>query len=251
MDKHNEAAYLQTEVAKKYKQFQFLFPAEKIILNQFKSRWSNYTVLDLGVGGGRTSFYIAPFVKKYTGLDLSPLMVEVCQERFPNYNFIAGDAVTLDGIENESNDLVLFSFNGIDCVTEEQRATCLKNMSRVLKPQGELVFSFHNMGNLPLLYSYQWPKNPFRWAAEVKRRAMVRAQNPPLNEIKHLDRAKLFDNDKDHQLQLVYSTLKLQLQELEEQGFKVISMWDTEAGKPLTAGSITNCAWIYIHCQKI
>jgi SAM-dependent methyltransferase len=102
-------------------------------------------VLDIGVGGGRTTPFLAGKASRYLGLDYANSMVEASQRRFPDVEFRCEDATKLDSISNASFDVVVFSFNGIDYVpTDEGRRNCFAEVFRVLVPGGKFIFSSHN-----------------------------------------------------------------------------------------------------------
>lgn len=104
-------------------------------------------VLDLGVGGGRTTPYLSALSGggTYVGLDVAEPMVAACQERFPHLAFHHADAADLSLFGDGSFDAVVFSFNGIDYVAPGQRrADCLAECRRVLRDGGVLVLSRHN-----------------------------------------------------------------------------------------------------------
>ena len=39
-------------------------------------------MLDIGVGGGRTTYYFKDLVKKYKGIDIAPKFIESCKNKF-------------------------------------------------------------------------------------------------------------------------------------------------------------------------
>ena len=69
---HNLSVFDDHRIVSYYEKLHFLFPIEeKILLDE---RISSMRVLDLGVGGGRTTRYFAPCAQEYWGLDISPGM---------------------------------------------------------------------------------------------------------------------------------------------------------------------------------
>src|SRR5947209_12037564 len=54
--------------------------------------WPRMSLLDLGVGTGRTSPYLAGIAGRYLGADVSPGMVAVAANRFPDLEFAVADA---------------------------------------------------------------------------------------------------------------------------------------------------------------
>ena len=102
-------------------------------------------ILDLGVGCGRTSQALASRAATYVGIDYSPEMIEVCRERYPSLDFHIADAADLGRFQNESFDLAVFAFNGLDyLIPDETRRRCLRELHRVLAPRGRFIFSAHN-----------------------------------------------------------------------------------------------------------
>jgi SAM-dependent methyltransferase len=102
-------------------------------------------VLDLGVGGGRTTAFLAPPAGRYLGIDSSAGMVRLASERRPSEDIQLGDARHLEGIEDDSFDIVVFSNNGIDAVGHDGRPAVLAEVARVLRPGGLLLLSTFNL----------------------------------------------------------------------------------------------------------
>jgi ubiquinone/menaquinone biosynthesis C-methylase UbiE len=65
-------------------------------------------VLDLGVGAGRTSPFLARRAQRYVGLDYSHRLVSVARKRFPSLDIRHGDARDLTQFGQHSFDFVLF-----------------------------------------------------------------------------------------------------------------------------------------------
>ena len=107
-------------------------------------------ILDLGVGAGRTTPYLARDASRYVGLDYAAAMVEACQIRFPALEFVCGDAADLSMFETASFDVVVFSYNGMGHLSDAGRARLLEHVHRILKPSGYLIFSLHNARGLLL-----------------------------------------------------------------------------------------------------
>lgn len=110
------------------------------------------SLLDLGVGAGRTTPALSALAGRYVGLDFSDRMVARCREKFPRETFVVGDAADLSAWRDAEFDAVVFSFNGLGCLpTDEARARCLREVARVLRPGGTFVFSLHNPRHLVFL----------------------------------------------------------------------------------------------------
>jgi ubiquinone/menaquinone biosynthesis C-methylase UbiE len=146
-----EAANLRTygipEIASYYAALNYLTPCEKLLFQSYIKLGMN--VLDLGVGGGRTTAYLSRIASRYVGIDYSEAMVQACKKKFPHQDFCLADASDLSLFEDESFDAVVFSFNGIDSVIpDEKRLRCLRECWRVLRPEGVFIFSAHNPRSL-------------------------------------------------------------------------------------------------------
>ena len=101
-------------------------------------------VLDLGVGGGRTSSLLRLVSSQYVGIDYTPELVDLCRRRHPHVDVRLGDARDLSWIADESQGLVVFSQNGIDAVDHGSRAQVLAEAHRVLEPGGTFYYSTLN-----------------------------------------------------------------------------------------------------------
>lgn len=128
-----------------------LMPAERAVLPRLAPRIAAIDMLDIGVGTGRTGWTFAPLVHRYVGIDYSPRMIEAARRRLgggPGVELAVGDARDLSQIEGEF-DFVLFSFNGIDAVSPEDRLRVLDQVRAKLRPDGRFLFSTHSLGTLP------------------------------------------------------------------------------------------------------
>ena len=114
-------------------------------------RWipSHQRILDIGVGGGRTTRVLAQRATRYLGIDYSQEMVQACRKQFPDLEFSCQDASDLSQIADESFDRVIFSFNGIDCLpSDAQRIAFLNHARRILTSNGLLIFSVNHSRRL-------------------------------------------------------------------------------------------------------
>ena len=55
---------------------------EKTIYEILYPNLSQMKMIDIGVGGGRTTTFFAPYVKEYIGVDFEEGMIDVCKEKF-------------------------------------------------------------------------------------------------------------------------------------------------------------------------
>lgn len=139
--------YRRDDVVAHYSRAQDLQAVEAHLFQKFIPERAR--ILDLGVGGGRTSPYLSGRASKYVGVDYSPEMVEACRKRYPDMEFRCHDATDLSGHEDARFDVVVFSFNGIDHLYPDgARLRCLGEVERVLAAGGRFIFSMHNARSL-------------------------------------------------------------------------------------------------------
>jgi ubiquinone/menaquinone biosynthesis C-methylase UbiE len=152
---HNREVYERRPVAGRYASRSDLQPAEAAILRRYAPEVAGGRILDLGVGGGRTTASLLELSSDYVGVDYSHKMIELCRGRFPSVQFHVGDARDLSDFSDSSFDFVLFSYNGIDEVDHLDRLAVLGEIHRIIKPGGLFAFSSHNR-------NFQVPK-PWDW----------------------------------------------------------------------------------------
>jgi ubiquinone/menaquinone biosynthesis C-methylase UbiE len=102
-------------------------------------------ILDLGCGPGQTTAFVyALGVPDILGTDISPAMIEKARELNPAMKFETADMLCLQYADDQFGSAI--AFYAIVHFTEDELATALKEIYRVLKPQGQFLFSFH-IGN--------------------------------------------------------------------------------------------------------
>ncbi len=149
-------------------------------------------VLDIGVGAGRTARAFGPAAKSYLGVDYAEAMIARCKADLPALRFRHGDVRRLDFIPDESCDLVLFSFNGIDHLDDGDRRLALMEMHRVLRPRGWMVFSSHNsnwLAELAKRFTFQIGTNLRKTLHSLKWSTVFKVKNwrrPPASVVRGL-----------------------------------------------------------------
>ncbi len=139
----NLRVYDTPEVAAHYAALDYLTACELFLFSTHIKPGS--AVLDVGVGGGRTTTFLSNTASRYVGVDYSAAMIRICRNRFPGLEFLVSDASDLSAFEGSSFDAVIMAFNAIDYVLpDEKRWECLRECRRVLRSGGVLIFSSHN-----------------------------------------------------------------------------------------------------------
>lgn len=143
----NRATYERRLVTRSYRKAEAPQAPEIVILSRLRPEFAGRRILDIGVGGGRTTPHLLEVSRDYVGIDYSARMIEACRKRFPSVAFRQCDARDLSAFDDGSFDLVMFSFNGIDYVGHADRLRILGEVRRVLRDGGAFVFSSHNRGS--------------------------------------------------------------------------------------------------------
>jgi ubiquinone/menaquinone biosynthesis C-methylase UbiE len=147
----NFQVYNKPEVAEHYASLDYLSPCEEAVFNIFLKQGD--AILDLGVGGGRTTPHLSRLASRYVGVDYAPEMVAACQQKFPQLEFLVADATNLASLNDQIFNAVVMAFNGMDYLSPaESRRRCLAEIRRVLRKDGVLIFSSHNPRAL-----FPWP----------------------------------------------------------------------------------------------
>lgn len=135
------------EVASHYAALEYLTPCETLLFDEYLT--SGMAILDLGVGGGRTTPHLSSIAGAYVGADYAPEMILACRKKFPDLQFLVVDAADLSMFSASSFDAVVMAFNTMDnVIPDESRYRALRELHRVLKPNGILIFSSHNMRSI-------------------------------------------------------------------------------------------------------
>jgi len=171
----NRAVYERRSIVSQYVTDTQLTASEQRLLARYHADVAGKCILDLGVGAGRTTRYLANLASSYVGVDFSEAMVAACRQRYPNHDFRRADARDLSMFPDGHFDFVLFSFNGIDYVEHADRFRVLEQVVRVLKPGGVFVFSSHNLSAVPHAtflreaFRIKLSRNPLRCVKAVAR----------------------------------------------------------------------------------
>jgi len=257
MDK-NLSTYSSKKVVSYYEEYNNLQKPEKKILSVLSSRLENMEMLDIGIGAGRTTAFFCPLVKRYTGIDYAQEMVDSCVKRFKGqFNdpvFLCEDARTLSAFKDESFDFVLFSFNGIDYVSPEERMEILKQVKRVLRKGGFFSFSTHNISSLSDMPFFEFRLNI---PAAIKRIFEVRKikaiNKEQLAKVPTADYIIINDGAHNYGLNTYYVRTEFQLKQLAQAGFSSTRIFTVSSGEEITDNLSVNTEkekWLYYLCEK-
>lgn len=145
----NKSTYEAKDVVKHYASLDYLQKPEQTILDHLAPNLKHMKMLDIGVGAGRTTLHFARLAEEYVGIDYSENMIRACEKRFDTYknaSFKVCDVRFMKGFSDNYFDFILFSYNGIDSVSHEDRLMALQEIKRVIKKAGFFCFSSHNLG---------------------------------------------------------------------------------------------------------
>jgi SAM-dependent methyltransferase len=153
----NLSAFRAAETVAYYAGLNYLTSPELLLFETYLK--TGFAVLDLGVGGGRTTPYLSSVASDYIGVDYSAEMIRASRMKYPTLRFEVADAADLSLFANEFFDAVVFSFNGLDCLLpDEKRQQCIRECFRVLKHGGTLIFSCHNPRSLVVGWHWDWDR---------------------------------------------------------------------------------------------
>ena len=164
-DEINRAVYYSPRVYRSYLA-DCLTAAESICLSKYQSYIQHKDVLDIGVGAGRTTRYLAPLARRYEAVDYSPVMVRYVERTMPHISVRQADFRDLSDFAGESFDFMLATDNVIDALSHQGRLRALEEAYRVLRPGGILAFSSHN-----IRYKKAFSGPQLRWSSSAVRLA--------------------------------------------------------------------------------
>lgn len=233
-----------------------LQPPEEIIFNIFKDRFKAMKVLDIGVGGGRTTLCLAKVSKEYVGIDYSENMIKACKKRFfgtdPHISFKVCDVRSMKIFKDNYFDFILFSFNGIDYISHEDRFAALKEIKRIIKDQGFFCFSTHNIQNIDKLFSLGFTTNPLKLAYRIQKLLRLRIANKQYKKLSKEKYAIITDIDYQSMFETYYIEPKEQIRVLNGLGFNNINVYSLVDGNRIEDQSelskITD-NWLYYLCS--
>jgi len=227
---------------------------EVMILAKYHDSIFEKRVLDIGCGAGRTTRVLTTLTRDYVGLDYSSRMIDVCKRAFESTRFFHGDVRKMDMFGEKEFDFVLFSYNGLDFISHEDRLQGLGEIRRVLKQDG--IFAFSSL-NRRFREAISRPK--IRLTPDI-RKQMRNILFFPISVLNFFKNRKhqifateysiVVDNENRHGF-LAYQICKEhQVLQLDRAGFETIEMYDT-FGKIIGIDSDdADSPWIYYVAKR-
>jgi ubiquinone/menaquinone biosynthesis C-methylase UbiE len=257
MDKNKET-YTKSNIVRHYSQLQMLQPAEQTILDFFQDRLSTIKMLDIGIGGGRTTQHFSPLVQDYTLIDYSNEMIAACQQRFPessqSRSLQVVDARRMQQFSDNSFDFILFSFNGIDYVSHSDRLQILKEIHRIGKVGGHFFFSSHNLQAMAREFVWRThiSLNLLKTYVNLMLLALLRLFNASITraQLQNADHLMVRDESHNFRLQTYYIRPAAQLQQLASH-FEDIKVYSWNSGLQISRSSDLSMnfdMWLYYLC---
>ena len=253
IDEVNLRLYGERAVARHYARAKTLQRAERTILESLADDLRQAAMLDVGVGGGRTTLHFAPLVKRYVGLDYSQTMVAAARARFARerYEIVCGDARAIP-FADSSFDVVLFSHNGIDYVDHDDRIRVLHEVRRVLRLGAAFAFSTHNLDRADLDFESPLGEGLICRAKRGLRRWRLRANNPDYRRYGECEHAIVNDGAFGFRAATYHIRPAAQVEQLGVAGFGNIRAFSGVTGREIAGDQLLSSAdaWLYFLCER-
>ena len=236
-----------------------LLKAEEFILSYVEEEIRGKSILDVGVGAGRTVPYLRSLSNDYTGIDYSESMLRLCTATHPGTKLLLCDARNMDIFEDSHFDIVFCSWNMLDDVNHEDRGVVLREIHRVLKEGGLFIFSTHNL-NFKVRSAFTFRgfvhdkdslKSLKENAVRIKR-YLAGIRNHLRNkkgEVHESEYSIINDPSHNYSLLTYYIKKENQVKQLERSGFFETQMID-ERGALISMDQDCTDGWIYYICRK-
>jgi SAM-dependent methyltransferase len=262
MDAVNRQAWQLPDTVRTYQRLQgWTDPGEKAAIHYVTGEARSRPLLDIGVGGGRTTPLLQAISSDYVGIDYTEAMVQACRRQHPDMRIEHMDARDLSRFTDRQFALAMFSFNGIDAIDYADRGTVLREVHRVLQDGGRFLFSAHNRhgpghGEVPKLrLQFSWNPLKLGWRGLKLARSLGPSwrnysRNRKLGETHE---AWSIQNCSAHDFGIVvmYTSLTEQVRQLQDAGFVVEQVLSSETGQAVhDEDSARSACWLHYVARK-
>ncbi|HEX4127930.1 MAG TPA: class I SAM-dependent methyltransferase [Acidimicrobiales bacterium] len=247
----------------------WLDDAEEAALQTIAPHIRGKRILDLGVGTGRTVPLMALLTDAYVAVDNSTEMVAACRRNYPGKDIRHGDARDLSDFPDRSFDFVLFSYNGIDNIRDDdERKRVLREVHRVLQDGGLFLFSSLNKdGSIYAESPLQThrPGQPTDRSLKATLRLVMRNGRDPRRlprryrnwrrtrpqTLAHDEWGTSAISSSDFTLIVHFTTLSRLREEVAGEGFEILQTLGGDNGRPIPMETPTTAdPYLYILAKK-
>ncbi len=200
------------------------------IIRRLRLELKDISMLDIGVGHGRTSIYFALAVKRYDAFDHVSSRVAVARADLDDLrdyqNIVEADAHRINIGAEGTYDFILFAGEGLDESSTEDRLKILQEIRRVGREGALFFFSSRNLQSLTLKTARGALDFLYRW----RRRVLMSTANKNLCLSRYQESVYLFDESGGYRLPVYYGTPKEQARILKELGFHDVRVFSSRTG---------------------
>lgn len=234
-----------------------LMLGEQMVRDMFKDQLPGWSMLDLGIGAGRTTRHFAPLVKAYRGIDYAEGMIRLVHEKFPgtfpNAIYEVADASHMPHFPDNSFNFCLFSFNGLDANPLAERMAGLAEIFRVLVPNGYFFFCTHNLQSIDVIFELEKTKNPIKFGYSVFKKILLHLMLGSVKKLKKKDHIYIRDAAHLFRVKHMYVKPDEAIRQLKEVGFTEIRMFNYPESIEITgqdSETITDSAFLFFLAKK-
>jgi SAM-dependent methyltransferase len=234
----NARVYHRAGVERQYTAWGLMRPEASALL-KYQPAFAGRDVLDIGAGTGRTAVYLAPLARRYQAIDYSAVMVQRFERELPDLPVAVVDMRDMSRFPDDDFDFVFAPNNVFDAVGHEDRMRTLREVRRLLRPGGVLMFSSHNRdvqdaARAPRL---GYSRNPITQVQYVVHWFAAVANHLRLRRLQTFAEEYAIINDEAHNSALLHYYIgpDAQRQQLATHGFELLDVFDA-LGNPVPSG---------------